>query len=602
VCVPPEPDAELDIRHLFGVLWRRAWLVLLLVVVGAVGGYLYSARQPSLYAATSQVQIRDPNAGLLGISGQASNAVSATREVANQLEFIRSTEVRVRANELLGDTGQPVVSMSATEVSGTDLVNIRVVSRSPEVAQAGANAFADAYVERRKEQLQAAFATAAADLRAASQERTAQAAAIDARLAPDAENLTPAQRDSLALERDALIRESSDLNSQANENDQIATGRTAGIIVIEQASLPRSPFEPTPLRTAGVGAVLGLVLGIGLVFLLERLDDRVSSVEQVEQLTGGLPVLGTIPVHAGSRRWGRHKLPHGERVLVPPGSLSAEAYRTLQTSIRFSSLGKTKQTLLLTSSVSGEGKSTCAANLAAMLADSGLRVVVISADLRKPALAPIFGVDDTTKGLTSVLLGDATLAEVLVPVTLETGRTVYVLPAGPLPHNPTELLGSQAFGAVLREIEDAGADFVLVDCAPVLPVSDPLAAAQHVDGVLVMTVVGESKRSNLTETVARLRQVQADVVGVVLNGVSAKGYGYGGYGYSYGYGRPQPQAGASVVPADPTGGAPAAGAAGPGADTNGYGAANGAPGANGAGGTHVPPAPPATPEHTQGTA
>lgn len=592
--MPPEPDAELDIRHLVGVLWRRAWIVVLLVVVGTVGGYVYSARQPSLYAATAQVQIRDPNASMLGAgSGQAVSAAAAEREVAGQLEFLKSTEVRVRANELLGQTSQPVTSMSATNVSGTDLVDIRVVSRSPEVAQAGADAYAEAYVERRKEQLVSAFNDNAAELRETAQERTAQAAAIDARLGPDGEALTPAQRDSLLAERTALINESTDLTTRANEYDQIATTRAAGVMVIEQAALPRSPFEPTPLRTAAVGGVLGLVLGIGLVFLLERLDDRVGSAEQVEQLTGGLPVLGAIPVHAGARRWGRHKLPHGERVLVPPGSVSAEAYRTLQTSIRFSSLGKTKQTLLLTSSVSGEGKSTCTANLAAMLADSGLRVVVISADLRKPALGPIFGVDDSAKGLTSVLLGDAALAEVLVPVTLQTGRTVYVLPSGPLPHNPTELLGSHAFGEVLREIEDAGADFILIDCAPVLPVSDPLAAAQHVDGVLVMTVAGESKQANLTEAVHRLRQVQADVVGVVLNGVSSKGYGYGGYGYSYSPVAPQPAAQPGV--STPTAGDGAPGPGGPvaGGDGGTGPSTSGGHGAgNGAATAHAPPVEP----------
>jgi capsular exopolysaccharide synthesis family protein len=533
--VTSEQDTELDLRHLVGVLWRRAWVVVLLVALGAAVGYVWTARQPDLYAATAQVQVRDPNAALLGLGAAQGNTATGDREINTQLEFIKSTEVRQAAEALLGTTSAPVRGVSASNVSGTDLINIRVVSRSPEVAQRAANAYAEAYVASRKDQLTQVLEDQAADRRTRADELTQRIAAIDAEVAAAGPTISQAEEDSLDAERQSALAQRADLQQAASDFEITASTKSAGVLVVEPASLPSRPFEPTPVRSAALGGVLGLLLGVGLVFLLERLDDRVTSPEQVEQLTGGVPVVGTIPVHGAQRRWGRRKLPHGTRALVALDSPIAEAYRTLQTSIRFSSLGKSKQTLLVTSSVSGEGKSTCTANLAAMLADSGLRVVVISADLRKPMVASIFGVPETVKGLTSVLLGDATLAESLVPVPLANGKQVYVLPAGPLPHNPAELLGSKAFGAMLREIEDAGADFVLIDCAPVLPVSDPLTAAQHVDGVLVLTVAGESKRHNLVEAVSRLRQVEADVVGVVLNGVPTRGSGYSYY-YRSGYG------------------------------------------------------------------
>ncbi len=538
----PDSDSELDLRNVLGVVRRRGWIVVLLVVVGVLVGYVYSASQPDRYAATAQVQVRDPNAGVLD-SGrtQTGNASNAEREVATQLEFARSSEVKGLARDKMAEDGVTgSVTMTASTVSGTDLINFRVESGSPEVSQAGANAFAQAYVDQRQAQLKKVFAENAADLRARADERTTQIADIDDQLNAKPRLLSPAEVEGLETERNSLGSQRTDLQAQANELDVIATSRAAGIVVIDPANLPTSPFEPKPMRTAAMGGLIGLLLGLAVVFLLERLDDRVSSVEQVEELTGGLTVLGTIPVY-GRRRLGRHRLPHKERALVAPASPAAEAYRTLQTSLRFSSLGEAKKVLLVTSSVSGEGKTTCTANLAMVLAENGQRVVVVSADLRKPTIAGMFGVDEHGKGLTSVVLGDATLAETLVSAKQSNGRTVYVLPAGPLPNNPTEMLASERFGQVMRELSGAGADFVLVDCAPVLPVSDPLVAAQHADGVLVLTAEGESKRADLVECVSRLRQVQADVIGIVVNGMTARASGYTGYGYAY---HEEPAAGA----------------------------------------------------------
>jgi non-specific protein-tyrosine kinase len=527
----PDADSEIDLRQVLGVVRRRGWIVVVAVLIGLLAGYVYAAAQPSRYAATAQVQVRDPNASVLDPSRtQAASASSADREVATQLELARSVEVKARARDLLGAGAGGSMTMTASAVTGTDLVDFRVESGNAERSAAAANAYAEAYVERRREQITTVFDENAADLRTRADERTQQIAAIDDQLG-DRRNLSAAEIDSLEAERASLVTQRTDLQTQANELDVLGTARTAGIVVTQQAQVPAKPFEPKPARSALLGALIGLVLGIAVVFVLERLDDRVGSMEQIDQLSGGVPVLGTIPVVGRRRRWGHHRLPHKDRALVPPASPAAEAYRTLQTGLRFSNLGMEKKVLLVTSAVSGEGKTTCTANLAAVLAENGQRVVVVSADLRKPTIAGMFGVDEHQRGLTSVILGDATLAECLVTAKLASGKSVYVLPAGPLPQNPTELLASDRFGKVLAELSGAGADFVLVDCAPVLPVSDPLVAAQHVDGVLVMTVQGESKRDNLAEAVHRLRQVQADIIGLVVNGLSARTYGYTGYGY-----------------------------------------------------------------------
>jgi Mrp family chromosome partitioning ATPase len=149
-------------------------------------------------------------------------------------------------------------------------------------------------------------------------------------------------------------------------------------------------------------------------------------------------------------------------------------------------------------------------------------------------LGELLGIAESSKGLTSAMLGDRDLSSCFESVALPSGRSMFVLPTGPLPHEPAVLLGSDMFGTVLEQIKKAGADFILVDCAPVLPVSDPLAASRHVDGVIVVTLHGKTKEANLAETVDRLRQVDADIIGVVLNGVPTAGqYAYSNfYGYS----------------------------------------------------------------------
>jgi len=280
----------------------------------------------------------------------------------------------------------------------------------------------------------------------------------------------------------------------------------------------------------------------------------------VVKASGGVPLLGSISVYSTTRRTTR-KFHAAQRTLVPPTSPASESYRTLATSLRFSSLGKEKSTILITSSSGGEGKTTVTANLAAVLAENGLRVVVVLADLRRPMLGDLLGIQETTKGLTSAMLGDRDLSSCFESVSLPSGRSMFVLPAGPLPHEPAVLLGSDMFGTVLEQIKKAGADFILVDCAPVLPVSDPLAASRHVDGVIVVALHGRTKEANLAETVDRLHQLDADIIGVVLNGVPTSGqYAYSNfYGYtSYEPTKPPPPSGS----ADAKGAKPSANGAG----------------------------------------
>jgi len=213
----------------------------------------------------------------------------------------------------------------------------------------------------------------------------------------------------------------------------------------------------------------------------------------------------------------------------------SEAYRTLRTSILFSAMQRGLHTIMVASANAGEGKSTTAANLAVVLADSGKRVVLISADLRKPRLHRFFGLE-TEPGLSNALAGESSVWETLQAPQVENLR---VMVSGPVPARPTELLQSEAMGELVADLRDVS-DFVIIDTSPILPVADALVLAPLVDGILLVADASITTRSAVTHTRELLDQVDARLIGAVFNDYDPSrdrgGAGYYGYGYRrYGY-------------------------------------------------------------------
>jgi capsular exopolysaccharide synthesis family protein len=509
-------------------LQRWAWLIAALVVGAFVLIYASSSVRTAMYTSVSEVRIAPPDSG-----------TKDPKFLGNEIYNIRGAGVRQGVSVDLGSDAELVSDVEVKEVEGTDVIAIYVTSSSPEVAQKAANSYASNYEQLRRAQLISSYTDQAEELDNQADAVGEEVATIESEISasPGA-----AENESLRQEATGLRSRQTELRLQASDARLQSRLQGDRVRVEKTANLPVFADSPTPLRDAGVAAAVALVFAIGLVFLLEQLDNRIKSPEQVLKASGGVPMLGSISVYSTTRRTTR-KFHAAHRTLVPPTSPAAESYRTLATSLRFSSLGKEKSTILITSSSGGEGKTTVTANLAAVLAENGLRVVVVSADLRRPMLGELLGIEETAKGLTSAMLGDRDLSSCFESVSLPSGRSMFVLPSGPLPHEPAVLLGSDMFGTVLEQIKKAGADFILVDCAPVLPVSDPLAASRHVDGVVVVALHGRTKEANLAETVDRLQQLDADIIGVVLNGVPTSGqYAYSNfYGYtSYEPSKPPP--------------------------------------------------------------
>ena len=233
-----------------------------------------------------------------------------------------------------------------------------------------------------------------------------------------------------------------------------------------------------------------------------------------------------------------------------PTSPAAEAYRSLRTSLQFTRQAQELRTLLVTSPAAAEGKTSTLANLGAVFAQAGERVVLVSCDLRRPRLGQLYGIEEQS-GLTTVLLGQQTLEQALQQVPGY--DCLWLLGAGPVPPNPAELLDgpkAREIFAALRE----NFDLVLVDSPPVLPVTDAMVLSKYADGTLLVVAAGQTKRAELQRAAERFSQAKASVVGIVLNEVtkqSAYGSGYG-YGYGYGYGSYAPDA--SLVPVQANGG------------------------------------------------
>lgn len=305
-----------------------------------------------------------------------------------------------------------------------------------------------------------------------------------------------------------------------------AVGDTSliSVRVADAAEVATAPVSPQPIRNIAVAALLGLCVGVALAFLRQALETSISSTEQLATVTGA-PSLGLVHADPEAKR----------RPLIIEDdaySLRAESFRQLRTHLQFVDVDTPPRSMLVTSARAEEGKSTTACNLAISMAQSGLRVCLVDADLRRPSASRYLGLEGGA-GLTSVLVGHATLDEVLQPWQ---GGLLDVLSTGPIPPNPSELLGSAGMHHLLNELE-ARYDLVLLDSAPVLPVTDAVVLGTLTSGTLLIVRAGRTRHDEVKRAAAQLRGVGGRIYGGVLVGLRRKsardqGYGYDAYGYA----------------------------------------------------------------------
>lgn len=330
----------------------------------------------------------------------------------------------------------------------------------------------------------------------------------------------------------------------AKENDVVMAGKPNNISIVDYAITPDSPVGPNRARTIIAAFFLSIGLGVGVALFFEYLDDTVHSTEEVERVLH-LPALAVIPSVGGAAR--RRVLPgttalqkqngngasKSELLINVDGrSPLAEAYRHLRTSVLLSTAGRAPKSLLVTSSLPGEGKTTTAVNTAISLAQTGVSVVIIDADMRRPRLQTIFGMQGQA-GLSSILSSEVSEDDMLKMIRHDEATGLGVLTSGPIPPNPAELLGSDQMRRLLAALQ-ANYTHVVVDSPPVSSFTDGVLISTMVDGVLLVVHGGKSSRHIVRRSKQLLNDVGAKIFGVVLNNVNLRSHEYYYYQSYYG--------------------------------------------------------------------
>ena len=530
----PKPDSgQLDLRDYLVIVQRRK-LTILLSVVGVVAAALtVSLLQTPVYEAAADVVFETRSAEAI----LAPRSVVIGPQVATEIQVMQSRSVREAVAQELGSDFE----VDVAPVGETQVVRISARSTDPAEAATVANVYAETYIDLRREQLVGELLAAGEQVQARVNELEQQIQQLEQPLADleaqIATAATSAERQPLEARR-AGVKEEIDTqrsglvarrDGYADQLDQLQLSRnlteSGGVRLVGRAAAPSEPAEPTPIRNGLLALVVGLMLGVGLAFARDQLDDTVKTKDELERATGGLNALALIPTVA---RWRDGDLPQVVSIREP-ASPAAEAYRSLRTSVQFMGLNHPVRVIQLTSPNASEGKSTTLANLAVALAGSGQQVVVVCCDLRRPRIHEFFGLSNST-GFTSVLLGELPLSASLQPVPGQS--RLALLASGPKPPNPSELLASHRSSQVLSALRSE-CDVVLVDSPPVLPVTDSIVLSRLVDATILVGTAGRTTRKEYHRAVELLRQVDAPLIGSVLNGVNQEDlYGFG-YGYGY---------------------------------------------------------------------
>jgi capsular exopolysaccharide synthesis family protein len=500
---------QTDLREYLHILKRRKLVIALTVLVVLGLALAYSLVKTPIYSASTTVLVPQQSASSAvdNQNSQLPAAPSLQRSLSDEQRFAEGDLVRQAATGALGYRAGISVGASST----SDVLTFTARSTAKAATVAIANAFANGYITARRANEVAQY----------TQQVTALETSI-AQLQAKANALPQSNPQRAALQLSVTSLTQTVQQTQATAQVVSETGPT----VVNAAVVPQSPTSPHPARNGALGLLVGLILGIGLAFLVERFDDGINTREDAERATGGLPVVGLIPMVDAWRAKGAFHL----ALVEDPTSNVSEAYRTLRTGIQFLSIDEPRRVIGITSSVPDEGKTTAVANLAISFARAGQRVIVVSCDLRRPRIHEFFGLSNAT-GLTSVLIGQAGLSEAILPVNAE--PRLRLVPSGPVPPNPAEILSLDRVREAIETLAE-NSDLVLLDCPPVLPVTDALLLSRLVDGMLVLASANSTSRRDLQRTMQLLDQVHAPVLGTILNRVPIDG-GYA-YGYGYGYG------------------------------------------------------------------
>lgn len=501
------------IKEYLNILKRWWWLMVACVLVSAGASYIGTRRMPRIYQATTTVMV--------GQTLQQTNPTTSDFYISQQLAQTYAQMVQRQpilhgaAKALELEYTPPADSVSTQLIAGTQLLEISVRDTIPKRAQALADEIANQLIQQSptasgETERQTFVSQRLKGLQANIEQTEKEIAEEQAKLeAANSARAIQQHQDNIT----ALEQKLSSYESTYASFLQSVQGGTNYISIFEHASLPSFPISPNVRMTVLLAAAIGLGLAVGGAILIEFLDDAVKSPEEATRLTQ-LPMLGAIPRMGGDG--------YASKLVVhkQPLSTVAEAYRALRTNVRFSFVDRPMRTLMVTSPGPSEGKSVTLSNLAVAIAQSGLRVILVDTDLRRPSLYRVFGVSNT-EGLSNALLH--TGADVRDYVQETAVKNLRLLSCGPLPPNPAEVLGSERMGVVIEKLL-AEADVVLFDSPPVLVVTDAavLASRMREGGVLMVVDIGKTRRGMVKRAVEELQRTHTNLLGVIVNRISGR--------------------------------------------------------------------------------
>lgn len=512
------PEEHFQLQEYLGILRFRKWSLLLVAGLVLGAGMFLSFRQTPIYQSTARVLVKPINP-----PGQFTiNLSIAQLNIDTEREIARSEGVAVLAAESIPDVANPTALLGGLDVvapPNAAILEFSYTDPDPIRAQQAANAFANAYLQFKRDQATEALTAVRKPLEARLAELTKELRVLDRQIGARAPLLpTPAQQS----RRDELTGEIAVVRSNLTPLSGLVIDPGS---VIQTAILPTAPSSPNHPANAAMSLFAGVILGGITALVRERLDTGLRGRTDLEAQSGA-PVLAVIPKVPGWKKKEETRL----TTLTAPKSASAEAYRTLRTSMLFAAAQRGIKTILVCSASAGEGKSTTAANLSVVLANADKRVILVNADLRKPRVHRFFQMRNKV-GIVNVLSGEAKPWEALVDPGIENLR---LLPSGPIPSRPAELLGSEAMGELLAELRHV-TDFIIIDSAPVLVVSDALALAPLCDGALFVADADATSRGAVAHAREQLEQVGAEIIGSVLNNFDVSKARSAPYYYRYYY-------------------------------------------------------------------
>lgn len=514
---------SIDIRQYLALFWQWAWLIALVTIIAGLASFLISQRMTPIFSASTTLYINeapstkatDYNSIITSerISGTYSKMLT-TRPVLEEV----AARLGINVESFLND-------VTVSPIRDTTLIQINVESPDPQMATNIANELTAVFAAQVKSIQAERFSVSKESLQNQIADMEAQ---IDQATADLTTELDAGVRASLETKITQYRSIYSNLLLSYEQIRLSEAQSVSTVIQVDPATVPNKPISPQVFRNTALAAIVGFMLAVGLIFVIEAIDDTIKTAEDVKRIVG-LPVLGIIT---------KHPVEDGKPITnLSPRSPVSEAFRNLRTNVQYSSIDKPINVLLVTSTDPREGKTTVVTNLGIVFAQNGSNVTLIDADLRKPTLHRKVGVPNRS-GLTSLFV--RSLAALENTFQRSGINNLQVITSGELPPNPSEMLGSKKMEAILHQIKETS-DMIIIDSPPALAVTDALVLVPYVDAVLLVVKPGVTKANAVRDVVEQFRRSNAKLIGVVLNeldlGKSRYAYKYYNYkGYKT-YGR-----------------------------------------------------------------